>query len=77
MIHVHNKSAIKLAKNHVQLGRRKHIDTTFHFLSDHVKQRITEFVYCHTKEQVADIFTKSLPVEPFKLLREMLGMKAF
>ncbi|KAM1002515.1 hypothetical protein ACFX2C_002938 [Malus domestica] len=77
VIHVDNILAIKLSRNLVQHGRSKHIDTRFHFLRDHVKQKTTELVYCHTKEQVADIFTKPLPVEPFKLLREMLGMKAF
>ncbi|KAM1224199.1 hypothetical protein ACFX2G_044088 [Malus domestica] len=77
VIHVDNMSAIKLAKNPVQHGRSKHIDTRFHFLRDHVKQKTIELVYCHTKEQVADIFTKPLPVESFRLLREMLGMKAF
>ncbi|KAM2365918.1 hypothetical protein ACFX1X_004674 [Malus domestica] len=61
----------------VQHGRSKHIDTRFHFLRDHVKQKTIELVYCHTKEQVADIFTKPLPVESFQLLREMLGMKTF
>ncbi|KAM2111637.1 hypothetical protein ACFX1R_014233 [Malus domestica] len=77
VIHVDNMSAIKLAKNPVQHGRSKHIDTRFHFLRDHVKQKTIELVYCHTKEQVADIFFKPLPVESFRLLREMLGMKAF
>ena len=77
VIHVDNVSAIKLAKNPVQHGRSKHIDTRFHFLRDHVKQKTIELVYCHTKEQVADIFTKPLPIETFRLLREMLGMKAF
>uniref|UniRef100_A0A803LCB7 Uncharacterized protein n=2 Tax=Chenopodium quinoa TaxID=63459 RepID=A0A803LCB7_CHEQI len=37
-IYVDNMSAIKLAKNPVQHGRSKHIDTRFHFLRDQVKQ---------------------------------------
>jgi hypothetical protein len=77
VIYVDNKSAIKLSKNPVQHGRSKHIDTRFHFLRDHVKQKTIELEYCDTKEQVADIFTKPLPVAPFNMLREMLGMKAF
>jgi hypothetical protein len=77
MIQVDNKSAIKLSKNPVQHGRSKHIDTIFHFLRDHVKQKTMELEYCNTKEQVDDIFTKLLPIKPFKMLREMLGIKAF
>ena len=56
-------------------GRSKHIDNIFHFPRDHVKQKTIELEYCNTKEQVADIFTKPLPIEPFKMLRKMLGMK--
>jgi len=75
MIHVDNKSAIKLAKNPVQHGRSKHIDTKFHFIREHVKHRTVELVYCHTLEQVADIFTKPLPFKSFMKMREILGVK--
>jgi hypothetical protein len=68
---------IKLSKNPLQHGRSKHIDTRFHFLKDHVKHKTIELEYCNTKEQVVDIFTKPLPIAPFNMLREMLGMKAF
>lgn len=77
LILVDNMSAIKLSKNPTQHGRSKHIDTRFHFLRDHVKQKTVELVYCHTKEQVADIFTKPLSSEVFIRLRSLLGMKAF
>lgn len=72
-IYVDNVSAIKLAP--VQHGRIKHIDTRFHFIRDHVKQRTVELAYCHTLEQVADIFTKPLPFKSFTKLRDMLGIK--
>jgi hypothetical protein len=77
MIHVDNKSTIKFSKNPMQHGRSKRIDTRFHFLRDHVKQKTIELKYCNIREQVADIFMKPLPVAPFSMLREMLGIKAF
>jgi hypothetical protein len=77
MIYVDNQSAIKLAKNPVQHGRSKHIDTRFHFLRDHVKQKTIELQYCHTTEQVADIFTKPLLGAIFMRLRDMLGVRRF
>lgn len=77
VIFVDNISAIQLAKNLVHHGRSKHIDTRFHFLRDHVKHKTMKLEYCHTMEQVADIFTKPLTVESFRRLRNMLGMKSF
>ena len=69
VIFVDNKSAIQLTKNPVYHEWSKHIDTRFHFLKGHVKQKIVELEYYHTMEQVADIFTKSLPIEPFRGLK--------
>jgi len=74
MIYVDNQSAIKLAKNPVQHGRSK-LDTKYHFLRDHVKWKTIKLQYCHTTEQVADIFTKPLAGAIFMRLRDMLGMK--
>ncbi|CAO2836221.1 unnamed protein product [Amaranthus hypochondriacus] len=70
-IHVDNVSAIKLAKNPVQHGRSKHIDTRFHFLRDQVKEGPISLKYCNTAEQVADIFTKPLPYEAFKKIKRV------
>jgi hypothetical protein len=75
MIYVDNQLAINLAKNPIQHGRSKHIDTRFHFLRDRVKQKTIELQYCHTTEQVADIFTKPLSSAIFTRLRDMLGMR--
>ncbi|XP_020266633.1 uncharacterized protein LOC109842135 [Asparagus officinalis] len=77
VIFVDNKSSIHLAKNPVHHGRSKHIDTRFHFLRDHVKQKTVELKHCHTTEQVADIYTKPLSGETFMRLRDMLGIKTF
>ena len=42
VIFVYNKSVIQLAKNPVHHDRSKHIDTRFHFLRDHVKEKTLE-----------------------------------
>ena len=47
----------------------------YHFLIDYVKQKVVKLQYCNTEEQVADIFTKALPVDRFRRLRTMLGVK--
>lgn len=42
---VDNKSPISLAKNPVAHGRRRHIDTRFHFLKDQVNKGKLELVH--------------------------------
>jgi transposase-like protein len=75
VIYVDNQSAIKLVKNPVKHGRSKHIDTRYHFLRDHVKRKTIKLKYCHTTEQIADIFSKPLAGAIFMRLRDMLGMR--
>jgi hypothetical protein len=57
------------------MGGATHIEYRFHFLRDHVKRKTIELQYCHTTEQVADIFTKPLSGAIFMRLRDMLGMR--
>jgi hypothetical protein len=59
-IRVDNKSAIVLAKNPVHHERSKHIDVRFHFIREHVKNGDVEMTHVASRNQVADIFTKSL-----------------
>ena len=75
IIYVDNKPAIELSKNPIQHGRSKHIDMKYHFLRDYVKKKVAKLQYCNTEEQVANIFTKALPVDRFKRLRTMLSVK--
>jgi hypothetical protein len=67
-----NTSSINLTKNPVLHSRTKHIEIWHHFLRDHVKKNDVSFEYVDTKDQLADIFSKPLPSEPFlKILREL------
>jgi uncharacterized beta-barrel protein YwiB (DUF1934 family) len=49
---VDNKSAINLAKNPIAHGRRKHIETKFHFLKDQVTKGRVKLSYCKIEKQV-------------------------
>ena len=71
---VDSKSAIDLAKNPVAHGRSKHIDTKFHFLRDRVSKDRIKLRHCKSKVQLADIMTKSLKVERFKVFRKLLNV---
>ncbi|KAK8288489.1 hypothetical protein V6Z12_D07G128800 [Gossypium hirsutum] len=66
---VDNKSEIELAKNPVNHERSKHIDIRFHFIRDHVKEGSVKLLHVASRDRVADIFTKPLPMTG-KLLRE-------
>ena len=64
-----NTSAINISKNPVMHSKTKHIPIKFHFLREQVTEKNIKLEYVETKEQIIDIFTKSLPRETFKYLR--------
>lgn len=56
---------ISLTKNHVLYSCTKHIKIQHHYLRDHVENCGVTFEYVGTKNQLIDIFMKSLSIEPF------------
>jgi hypothetical protein len=53
---------------------RKHIAIRYHFIRELVETRKINLEFCKSEEQLADIFTKTLPKENFEKLREYLGL---
>jgi hypothetical protein len=74
LLNCDNTSAINLSKNHVMHSKTKHIPIKFHFLREHVSQKVVKVEYVDTKEQIEDIFTKPLPRSTFDYLRQKLGV---
>nr|GEX53428.1 retrovirus-related Pol polyprotein from transposon TNT 1-94 [Tanacetum cinerariifolium] len=70
-----SKVAIAISCNHVQHLRTKHIDVLYHFIKEKVEKGIVELFFVGTEYQLADLFTKALPVERFKYLVRRLGMR--
>nr|GFA96800.1 retrovirus-related Pol polyprotein from transposon TNT 1-94 [Tanacetum cinerariifolium] len=70
-----SKVAIVISCNLVQHSRTKHIDVRYHFIKENVKKGIVELFFVGTEYQLADLFTKALPVERFKYLVRRLGMR--
>lgn len=77
IIQCDNKSAISITRNPSMHGRSRHIDTRFHFIRDLVSNGEINVVYCHTNEQVADVFTKALPNHKFEFFQHALGVTTF
>nr|GEV26006.1 hypothetical protein [Tanacetum cinerariifolium] len=62
-IYCDSKSAIAISYNPIQHSRTKHIAIRYHFIKEHVEQGTIELYFVKTDYQLADIFTKALPVD--------------
>ena len=67
-----NTSAINISKNPVMHSKTKNIPIMFHFLREQVIEKNIKLEYVGTKEQIVDIFTKTLARETFEYLRQRL-----
>ena len=69
-----NQSAIEMARNPKYHSRTKHIDIRHHFIRDQVEAGNIHLTYCITQQMLADLLTKSLPMDQFRNLRKQMGM---
>ena len=67
-----NTSAISISKNPVMHSKTKPIPIKYHFVREQVAENNIKLEYVGTKEQIDDIFTKTLPREAFEYLRQKL-----
>nr|GEX66076.1 putative RNA-directed DNA polymerase [Tanacetum cinerariifolium] len=75
-IYCDSKSPIAISCNPVQHSRTKHITVRYHFIKEHVEKGTIELYFFKTDYQLADIFTKALPVDRFNYLVRLLGMRS-
>ena len=73
-VHEDNEGALTLAK--LEPGRHtprsKHYAIKYHWFRSHLRPNKVEIKSIGTKEQRADIMTKGLPFNQFKVIRELL-----
>jgi hypothetical protein len=74
IIYGDNQSALKLTTNPVCHARTKHIEIEHHFIRENVLMGSIEVLKVRSKDNIADIFTKSLSKGPFEFLRKELGI---
>ena len=60
MLKCDNQGAIQLAYNLLYHSKKNHLDLDAHYIQGLVTDGILSLEYCPTKQQEADIFTKSL-----------------
>jgi hypothetical protein len=70
-----NQPAIDLANNPEYHSKTKHIDIQYHFVREKILEKVIDLNYISTKEQLADIFTKSVNINIFKYIFENLSLK--
>jgi hypothetical protein len=67
-----NAACIELAKEPKLRPRTKHLAVRLHHFRDYVQRGEIDIQHINTKHQIADIFTKNLPVVQFRNLRHSL-----
>jgi hypothetical protein len=72
-----NEYIIALIKNPVFHGRGKHINIKNHYIFYLVKDQEIMAEFCSSKDQVANIFIKTLKIDLFLKFKKMMGMKKF
>jgi hypothetical protein len=69
-----NAGAIEIANVPKMRPRTKHLNIKYHHFREEVKKGTISIYHTRTGEQIADIFTKPLPEQPFMKFREkMMG----
>ena len=69
-----NQGAIRCAHNPELHRKMKHVDIRFRFVKRAQESGVIDASYINSENQVADIFTKALPLPKFQYLREKLGI---
>jgi hypothetical protein len=68
-----NIGATNLSANPVFHARTKHIKVDYHFVCERVAQKLLQIKFISSKDQLANIFTKSLPLPLFEACRRNLN----
>ena len=76
-ISVDNQAAIAISHNPVFHGKTKHFNIKLYFLREVQKNGEVKLIYCKSENQLADLFTKPLPVSRFEFLRQRIGVCSF
>lgn len=71
-----NRSAMAIASNHVFHARTKHIEIAYHYIREQVLAKTLDVQFVGSTTQLADIFTKGLPISRFLFSRGKLMVGA-
>ena len=69
-----SQSALHLAKNPAFHSKTKHIRVQYHFVREKVEEGSADIQKIHTKDNLADIFTKPINNDKFTWCRSSFGL---
>ena len=69
-----NQGAIELSRNPKFHNRTKHIDISYHYVSEQVNLNTVSVKYCPTEDMLADIMTKGISKISFEKFKNKLGV---
>ena len=69
-----NLGATYLSANPVFHARTKHVEIDFHFVRERVAQKQLDIRFVHSKDHLADGFTKPLPTRSFEDFKHNLNL---
>lgn len=69
-----NKAAIDIAQNPVQHDRTKHVEVDRHFIKEKLNQKIIQFPFVKSEDQLADVLTKAVSRKVFQNVISKLSM---
>ena len=70
-----NKAAIAIAHNPVQHDRTKHVEGDTHFIKEKLEDKIIQFPFVKSEDQLADILTKTISSKIFHNSLDKLGIE--
>ena len=75
LVYCDNVSAVYLSGNPIQHQRTKHIEMDIHFVREKVARGQIRVLHVPSRYQIADIFTKGLPLQLFSDFRDSLNIR--
>lgn len=73
-LHCDNQGAIATTKAEQTHKATKHIDVRIHSIREHIERKLVVMDYVPSKQNLADVFTKSLPYDVHKTSAENMGL---